>query len=1101
MSGYTEVVRAIRVWLHVNDRPGTSASDVDHAGPSSSQRSRANSGASSTFATSEGDMSASRKGKERATSMVSVASEKARLFRTSLENGFRGGGRQSPITSNSPTFQATGLPSDDSSTPSARPSVSMTPNGDNPSSELPPPFSPSPVSSPLDEGGQSLANGHLTTPVPDPDSPGCPPLDGPSPVVTPSDGPSPSASFSTPHRSSRRPSLPSILEKAAHPGVAFRTAMRKAEKDSSPSIVESDQTSSSGILSRGRSRTAETLKRSKSQKRALLGLFRRGQSPRSRSPSPPMKVETAPRPATAEQLEESIARLKRASMDPEMMQMAMDVVQLGDQLEAAAAISAPVTKTRFFDEPTSPSSYSVSSDRQAPKMPPQPTIERAWEHRRSRNGAGGVISPSPLANTWGEESDEEQPRRAAVRRSVTEVVRKSKDAPRRMPSLPAMAGNVRRRSRIVPSDATPPTDASAEPTSDSASFVDSTNSTPFTAETSPAANTVAKFEDVSAVPAAEDMSKPEEVPRTEEVAKPEEVLQPEDAPKADEEDEDDDPDRTITGPPATTDVPSLMLEEIDDGAKPDAVGPLPPLMDSGTHLPPETDTDRRRFRGESVSSQLTDSVVTPPSSRVLTPPAGSGGQRDRAGSDVDLRSLGLLPLSPESKAKRRSGSSKMSSMSTLGSGLPSERMVPSPLPSERPLGSQRTPPKRSTSQRSSSQRSTVHSTTSNRSTSQRSSTFDGPIPEGRPMRALMERKISSHAEARDAMEQDERDVLSIAQMPHSELSNRSLADQLAAYGASHALAQEYARVERMSSASSGSDRRFQRHSTMSTVSTNTSLSGADARRRSSISSFASSKAGMPMDPSISRIYDRRADGYRERMQSLVSAQTMNGLHKRSLTSASVSRSRATSASDMWLTAGPKASAAHQPRRLTDPTGSQPEEIDQHPHISGPLPMVSDLGNGRPRKNSANGSTRLSPISSIKTNGLPPTSAPRASPHGSVLSTASRRNGGANLSRASSLSTNAEGHPVRYQGLAQARAFAAQSSSYAAHSSSLMATSSIMASRQPHPRSDSEQDDSEDADHEPPFNVVQVGEWQNGLAHGKGHKKWGQFKDAIGHLRR
>lgn len=1036
MSGYTEVVSAIRVWSHVNERPGTAMSDPDHVA-GSSRRPRADSGASigASTAPESSDMPAFRKGKERASSMVSVASEKARLFRTSLENGLRGGRSSvvSPVNSSS-NVRSDSLPSDgDSTTPSGRPDLSIVPtpttDSDNPSSGLPSPFPMSPpCNSPLDVEGPSLANELLKTPLTDQDSPG---------------GPSPSTPSSNNQRSSRRPSLPSILEKAAHPGIAFRSAMRKTEKDSSPSITESEQNSAtppppSGMFSRGRARTVETLQRTKSQKRAILGLFRRGQSPHSRSPSPPRKIiETAPRPAATEQLEESIALLKRASMDPEMMQMALAVVQLGDQLEAAAAISAPVTKTHFFDDlPASPSSYSVSSDRQASRMPPPPSIERGWDPRRGRNGVAGVISPSPLANTWGDESDGE-PRRASVRRSVTDVVRKSKDVPRRMPSLPAMAGSItKRRSRVLPNGTSPPTDVSAGPTSDS-SFIESdealcvNSSTPAT-EPSPH----------------------------------------EEKPKFNEEEEED-PDVTITAPP--TSVPSLTLGSAEDGAASEAADLH---VNSDSHALAEVDMDGRRFRGESVSSQLTETVITPPSSRMMTPPGSAGHRID---PDMDLRSLGLLPVSPETQSKERTTALKAATLSTLGSGLPSERVVPSSLPSERPLGSRRSPLQRSASQRSTA---TLQRSTSQRSTSQRS-ILDGPIPEGRPL-SPPHRKISNHAEARDAMEQDERDILSIAQMPHSELSSRSLADQLAAYGESHALAQEFARVERLSSVSSGSDRRFQRHSTMSTGSTTTSQSGVDnINHRSSVSSFASSKAGLtPIDPSITRIYDRRADAYRERMQALASVPSMNGIQKRSMTNGS--RSRATSASDMWLTAGPHAtaSAAH-PRRLTDPTGTTPEDIDQHPNISGPLPMVSDLQ--RVRKNSANGS-RKPTMSSIKA-GVSSGPSPRGSLQTSVLGSTPRRTG--HLSRASSLSMSDN---TRYQGLAQARA-------YAAHSSSVVGTSSIMASRQPHPRSDTEEDEDELEPPEPAFNVVEVSQWQNGLEGSKAHNKWGQFKGAIGHLRR
>ncbi|KLT42742.1 hypothetical protein CC85DRAFT_78356 [Cutaneotrichosporon oleaginosum] len=1045
ISGYNEIVHAIRLWSHVHERPGSSMSAVSEPDASARVHGADAGGINGAGTASETDVLVSRKGKERASSMVSVASEKARLFRSSLEMGFRGGRTSAPSPDDSSsTTRAASFLSDGTTTPSGRPELSLVPTPavdvDGPNCALPSPSPISPASNSIvDDEGPSLPNGSgIKTPVPDQESPSNPTL-------------SPSSSYNV-LKSSRRPSLPSILEKAAHPGVAFRTAMRKTEKDSSPSITESDLTSpitpSSGIFGRGRNRTTETVQRTKSQKRALLKLFRRGQSPHSRSPSPPKRQEPSfPRPVPTEQLEESIARLKRASMDPEMMQMATDVLRLGDQLEAAASISAPVTKTRFFgDLPTSPSSRSMSSERPATSIPPPPASnERGWDSRR-RN-VGGVISPSPLANTWGEESDEDA-RKASVRRSVTEVVRKpiSRDAPRRMPSLPAMPGSTaaRRRSRVVPSGNSPPTDTSGElggPSSDSASLGESdevagVSTTPAT-EPSP-------FED-----------------------------------KARLEDSEDEGDVTITAPPHALDIapPSPTAGE---GAMPVGNAVFNRNSTADTLLPPGSDGNLSHFRGGSVSSQLTDSISTPPSSRLMTPP-GSGS--NRVPPDTDLRSLGLLPDTPETNRTRQS-SIKAATMAALGSGLPSERAGPSSLPSERLLASH-VPERRSPLQRSASQRSSPtptpprgvpHRSASQRSSSQRSSsqrsTLDGPIHEGRPLRPP-QRKISNHAEACDAREQDERDVLSIAQLPNSELSSRTLADQLAAYGESYALAEEFARVEGMSSVSSGSDRRSsQRHSAMSSGST-TSRSGTEVTHRGS-SGFIP-RAPPTVDSSVSRIYERRESAYRDRMSTLTTSSTMHGFHQRSMSA--TSRSRATSASDMWLTAGPSAAAAH-PRRLTDPIGSSPKDLDSNPHISGPLPMVSDMT--RSRKNSL--SSRTSPMAVIKA-GVPSSVSPRNSQHGTMLSSMPRRNG--HLSRATSLSLS-EGTP-RYVGLAQARAFAAQSSSH-------KGTSSIMASRQPHIPSDSGEDEDEDElEPEPPFGLGDVSQWQHGL-----HKpgKWGQFKGHI-----
>jgi hypothetical protein len=70
-----------------------------------------------------------------------------------------------------------------------------------------------------------------------------------------------------------------------------------------------------------------------------------------------------------------------------------------------------------------------------------------------------------------------------------------------------------------------------------------------------------------------------------------------------------------------------------------------------------------------------------------------------------------------------------------------------------------------------------------------------PSP-SRPSPPVTGRKISSRAEAADLVRQNEDDVLQLAQLPPSLDSSRSLAAQLAAYGESHAIEQEFAKQER-----------------------------------------------------------------------------------------------------------------------------------------------------------------------------------------------------------------------------------------------------------------------------------------------------------------
>jgi hypothetical protein len=178
-------------------------------------------------------------------------------------------------------------------------------------------------------------------------------------------------------------------------------------------------------------------------------------------------------------------------------------------------------------------------------------------------------------------------------------------------------------------------------------------------------------------------------------------------------------------------------------------------------------------------------------------------------------------------------------------------------------------------------------------------------------------------------------------------------------------------------------------------------------------------------PAIGKIYDLRDQAYRDRLQALTSSTPIYGMRSTVQRSRTVSgehpsghRSRA-STSDTWLTAGP--SHALSQRRLTEPSAPAGDRLGRlegagaNPHISGPLPMVSDpLGIRPSNKNRPRSTVSARPYASHPSSlkGLAPLGArPNANTSG--------------LGRSVSLHRpNDKVNSVRYQGLAQARNFAA-----------------------------------------------------------------------------
>lgn len=128
----------------------------------------------------------------------------------------------------------------------------------------------------------------------------------------------PSPSSATSHRinelrssqNSRRPSLPSIFEKASHPGTSIRNAFRRQANSEDPSgrIYRDTDDDAPASVSAGAGHLS---------RQSLTHLFRRGRdnsSPLSESPSPPLRTSNSLPPAP-EDLEQSIEKLRRTSLD------------------------------------------------------------------------------------------------------------------------------------------------------------------------------------------------------------------------------------------------------------------------------------------------------------------------------------------------------------------------------------------------------------------------------------------------------------------------------------------------------------------------------------------------------------------------------------------------------------------------------------------------------------------------------------------------------------------------------------------------------------------------------------------------------------------
>ncbi|KAL1412903.1 hypothetical protein Q8F55_000652 [Vanrija albida] len=245
----------------------------------------------------------------------------------------------------------------------------------------------------------------------------------------------------------------------------------------------------------------------------------------------------------------------------------------------------------------------------------------------------------------------------------------------------------------------------------------------------------------------------------------------------------------------------------------------------------EEETHVRRFRGESIGSNGTASsrlILTPPGPSTLAFGHTALPRTEESDRESDMRSLGLIVDSANGSGGRSRAQSASSGSTNYGHPKPLTPVTRSP--------------------------GTGHGS------SRDSSRAPRPVS----------RQISTRAEAQDVLEQTERDILEIAQMPLTQDNSRSLADQLAAYGESHAIAQELARAERRSTVSSGSERRSYGSSTSNP---RRSLTVSSSR----VSSTILVDAPLPM-AAVNNIYDRRNAAYRERLNALAAVPPIYGHH-------------------------------------------------------------------------------------------------------------------------------------------------------------------------------------------------------------------------------
>lgn len=553
--------------------------------------------------------------------------------------------------------------------------------------------------------------------------------------------------------SSHRPSLPSIIEKAVHPGQTFRAVMKgHHDKDGAPHIASPGSSKFRGRSSHG------SLKKSAKQQahhhaHGLKNFFRLG-SNRERSPSPPAKNEI-PKPIAGEELDLGIERLKRASLDLERR----DIPTLDERSQGSA--SAPPTKSKFFEEETSTFQSSLTSSSASspqlsavlhpPRLPPRrkspsasvTPIINVVPSLRPRTGSE-VIAPSPLANEWAENDPEglRDPSKG-IRRVRTEIIRQHSsslhsDSPveNHPPSSPGKP-----RSYTLPGLSTPISNGKLS------------------------VNGIGRTDDL-------DLRKMAAEGSIRECEKKKDQEE-----RGGEADEEEGNEEEFHDALTTADGEERALQEGHDDINRSAAAEKVDVRSASLH---SRASRSGRIRSGSIGSVTTDAsrISSPPStfriSSVLDDPDSLRWSKPptlpQPSLRADSRTRGFS-ISSNSSAASGAVHSNLQTVSTPSTSL----TLPSTLSVTQPV--------------------------SGVGVSGGSGGFP-PVPEHEVVshpsirRRLTPRTILSHAEAQEAMKESENEILQLAQLPPSQVSSKDLAAVLAAYGESHEMAKKFAEEER-----------------------------------------------------------------------------------------------------------------------------------------------------------------------------------------------------------------------------------------------------------------------------------------------------------------
>lgn len=862
INGHTDVIRVLRVWEHLaaNDPEyqasiAPSYAGSEYGGPSSPADSYVVEDVESRFASF-----GSRKGKERAMSFASNVSTSTTgngiKLKHSLEGLFKGRTSRSgsfasvrPIITHSNTLLSD-YPANDGD---------RSPVASSPASPYDPTQSPVNDFTELDRTPSAASRG----------SAGTPPLLRVTSVegeeedhdeviaMSPPDsgavdlGPAPSRHNPSTSGSSRRPSLPSILEKAVHPGAAFRAALRRdhhkpppvqtqldtSTSDTSPKTASSPATtdsqppssSSSHGFFRGRMRSNDHPHREKTKhahrygaKHAITHLFRRGHSPPSRSPSPPRR--DAAKPIEPGQIEEGMEKMRRASLDLDRRESG----STGDDDDPRLPVSAPPTKTTFFTDsiatPIPPLNPAFIS------LPPGPPIGTPRERsatissdrpRRSRQ-ASEVIAPSPLSNEWAGSSDSDTPSSIGIRRSKTEGARPPSIS---QPSSPRLAFHTFRANAPSPLrlPSSPRHRAVTSPSSPAGGL--GMRSASGTMLVGLVRNEPVDLRKIASVQQGAKTQYEELARRSEEFDRNEDGRENDGEDELEEEDEgEEQPGQEDEGEDTEEERPSA--EQSIEDLLPNSV-PLEPVITKtsdetekadDTETETELEADRTIQQDESATPiPLLEVAVTEPSTVELASPTSSGSRKAgryrgaSVGSHSATTESSRISTPPGSSTRMSfvQSDDDRSIMYNPYAFLDSKMMPPPPPPSS--VGSRSRGKSVSSTSSIPSDMSLSYLQPSTPATSLTpQSTLSIPLGRFPPVpehevahHPGHQRTISNRAEAREAKKQAEEDVLQLAQLPLSLDSSRSLAAQLAAYGESLALEEAFAARESRNKAGSG----------------------------------------------------------------------------------------------------------------------------------------------------------------------------------------------------------------------------------------------------------------------------------------------------------